>query len=421
MNKHRPRGSEKHRPSEKVKNRAAGAGGNDVDSNRASRARSRRRKLLIGIVLVAAAGGGFYWYWQQGPEPSRGAGQRGRAAVPVSVAAASRRDLPIYATGLGTVQASFTIGIHSQVDGIMQDVLFTEGQRVKKGDVLAKIDPRLFQAALDQAKGKKLQNVAMLGAAEKDLARSKSLVVRNVATQQTVDQQEAKVDQLKASIVADEATIEAAQTQFDFTAITAPSDGRVGVRNVDPGNLVHASDARAIASLVLTKPSAVLFTLPMQVLDDLRDAMVRGPVEVAAFDQNNRRELSTGTILLIDNAIDTATATIRLKAMFPNEDERLWPGEFVNARVLLEMRHGALAIPTPAIQRGQKGLFAWVVTDKSTVEARPIELGPVSGDLTIVTAGLSDGERVVTNGQYRLQVNATVAVSTAAASTGGAP
>jgi multidrug efflux system membrane fusion protein len=421
MNKHRPRGSEKHRPSEKVKNRAAGAGGNDVDSNRASRARSRRRKLLIGIVLVAAAGGGFYWYWQQGPEPSRGAGQRGRAAVPVSVAAASRRDLPIYATGLGTVQASFTIGIHSQVDGIMQDVLFTEGQRVKKGDVLAKIDPRLFQAALDQAKGKKLQNVAMLGAAEKDLARSKSLVVRNVATQQTVDQQEAKVDQLKASIVADEATIEAAQTQFDFTAITAPSDGRVGVRNVDPGNLVHASDARAIASLVLTKPSAVLFTLPMQVLDDLRDAMARGPVEVAAFDQNNRRELSTGTILLIDNAIDTATATIRLKAMFPNEDERLWPGEFVNARVLLEMRHGALAIPTPAIQRGQKGLFAWVVTDKSTVEARPIELGPVSGDLTIVTAGLSDGERVVTNGQYRLQVNATVAVSTAAASTGGAP
>jgi multidrug efflux system membrane fusion protein len=392
-----------------------------VDSNRASRARSRRRKLLIGIVLVAAAGGGFYWYWQQGPEPSRGAGQRGRAAVPVSVAAASRQDLPIYATGLGTVQASFTIGIHSQVDGIMQDVLFTEGQRVKKGDVLAKIDPRLFQAALDQAKGKKLQNVAMLGAAEKDLARSKSLVVRNVATQQTVDQQEAKVDQLKASIVADEATIEAAQTQFDFTAITAPSDGRVGVRNVDPGNLVHASDARAIASLVLTKPSAVLFTLPMQVLDDLRDAMARGPVEVAAFDQNNRRELSTGTILLIDNAIDTATATIRLKAMFPNEDERLWPGEFVNARVLLEMRHGALAIPTPAIQRGQKGLFAWVVTDKSTVEARPIELGPVSGDLTIVTAGLSDGERVVTNGQYRLQVNATVAVSTAAASTGGAP
>ena len=392
-----------------------------MDSNRASRARSRRRKLLIGVVLVAAAGGCAYWYWQQGPEPSRGGARAGRPAVPVTVAAASRQDLPIYVTGLGTVQASFTIGIHAQVDGIMQEVLFTEGQHVKKGDVLAKIDRRLFQAALDQAKGKKLENVAMLGAAEKDLARSKTLVVRNIATQQTVDQQEAKVDQLKATIVADEAAIEAAQTQLDFTTITAPSDGRVGVRNVDPGNLVHASDARPIASLVLTKPSAVLFTLPMQVLDDLREAMARSPVEVAAFDQNNRRQLSTGSILLIDNAIDTATATIRLKAMFPNEDDRLWPGEFVNARVLLETRHAALAIPTPAVQRGQKGLFAWVVTDKSTVEARPIELGPVSGDLTIVTAGLSDGERVVTNGQYRLQANATVAVSTTAASTGGAP
>jgi multidrug efflux system membrane fusion protein len=392
-----------------------------VDSNRASRARSRRRKLLIGAVLVAAAGGGLYWYWQQGPEPSRGAGQRGRAAVPVSIAAASRQDLPIYATGLGTVQASFTIGIHSQVDGIMQDVLFTEGQRVKKGDVLAKIDPRLFQAALDQAKGKKLQNVAMLGAAEKDLARSRTLVVRNIATQQTVDQQEAKVDQLKATIVGDEAAIEAAQTQLDFTTITAASDGRVGVRNVDPGNLVHASDARPIASLVLTQPSAVLFTLPMQVLDDLRDAMARGPVEVTAFDQNNRRLLSTGQLLLIDNLIDQATATIRLKAMFANEDERLWPGEFVNARVLVETRHDALAIPTPAVQRGQQGLFAWVVNDKNTVEARRIEVGPASGDLTIVTTGLTDGERVVTNGQYRLQVNAPVAITQAAASTGGAP
>jgi multidrug efflux system membrane fusion protein len=391
-----------------------------VDSNRASTARSRRRKVLTAAVLtVIATGGVLYWYWPQ--EPARTAGRPGRAAVSVSIAAASRQDVPIYVTGLGTVQASFTIGIHAQVEGIMQEVQFTEGQHVKKGDVLAKIDPRMFQAALDQAKGKKLQNVAMLGAAEKDLARSRTLVVRNIATQQTVDQQEAKVDQLKATIVADEAAIEAAQTQFDFTTITAPSDGRVGVRNVDPGNLVHASDARPIASLVLTKPSAVLFTLPMQVLDDLRAAMARGPVEVAAFDQNNRRLLSTGQILLIDNAIDQATATVRLKAMFANEDERLWPGEFVNARVLVETRRNALAIPTAAVQRGQQGLFAWVVTDKNTVEARRIELGPASGDLTIVTAGLAEGDRVVTNGQYRLQVNAPVAITQAAASTGGAP
>jgi multidrug efflux system membrane fusion protein len=376
---------------------------------------------MAGAVLAAAIGGILYWYWPHGAAPSGTAGRPGRAAVPVSVAAVSRQDLPIYVTGLGTVQASYTIGIHSQVDGIMQEVLFTEGQHVKKGDVLARIDPRLFRAALNQAQAKKAQDQAQLIAAQKDLTRFKTLVVKNVETEQNVDLQQAKVDQLKAMIEADAAAIDSAQVQLEFTTITAPSDGRIGVRNVDPGNLVHANDARTIASLVLTQPSAVLFTLPMQVLDDLRDAMARGPVEVTAFDQNNRRQLSAGTVLLIDNAIDQATATIRLKAMFQNQDERLWPGEFVNARVLLETRRDALAIPTPAVQRGQQGLFTWVVTDKNTVIARPIELGPASGDLTIVTAGLAAGERVVTNGQYRLQVNAPVAVATAAASAGSVP
>jgi multidrug efflux system membrane fusion protein len=393
-----------------------------VETSRGRTARFPRRNVLIAVVLtVFAAGGILYWYWAQGPDPSRAAIRPGRAAVPVSVATAGRQDVPIYVTGLGTVQASFTIGIHSQVDGILKEVLFTEGQRVKKGDVLARIDPRLFQAALDQAKGKKLEDIAMLGGAEKDLARSRTLVARNIATQQTVDQQEAKVDQLKASIAANEGAIETAQTQLDFTTIAAPSDGRIGVRRVDPGNLVRASDTGPIVTLVQTQPSAVLFTLPMQNLDDLRDAMARGPVEVTAFDQNNRRLLSTGQLLLIDNAIDQATATIRLKAMFANDDERLWPGEFVNARVLVETRRDALAVPTPAVQRGQQGLFAWVVTANNTVEPRRIELGPASGDLTIVTAGLAEGDRVVTNGQYRLQANAPVAITSAAAATGSAP
>ena len=393
-----------------------------METSRGRTARFRRRNVLIAVVLtVFAAGGILYWYWAQGPDPSRAAVRPGRAAVPVSVATAGRQDVPIYVTGLGTVQASFTIGIHSQVDGILKEVLFTEGQRVKKGDVLARIDPRLFQAALDQAKGKKLEDIAMLGGAEKDLARSRTLVARNIATQQTVDQQEAKVDQLKASIAANEGAIETAQTQLDFTTIAAPSDGRIGVRRVDPGNLVRASDTGPIVTLVQTQPSAVLFTLPMQVLDDLRDAMARGPVEVTAFDQNNRRLLSTGQLLLIDNAIDQATATIRLKAMFANDDERLWPGEFVNARVLVETRRDALAVPTPAVQRGQQGLFVWVVTANNIVEPRRIELGPASGDLTIVTAGLAEGDRVVTNGQYRLQANAPVAITSAAAATGSAP
>ena len=265
-------------------------------------------------------------------------------------------------------------------------------------------------ADFDAAKAKKAQDAAMLVAAEKDLTRAKTLVVRSFETQQVVDQQQAKVEQLGAAIEADEAAMEAAKTNLDFTSITAPSDGRVGVRQVDPGNLVHASDVRQIASLVLTQPSAVLFTLPAQVLDDVRDAMARGPVEVTAFDQNNRRVLSTGTLLLIDNAIDPATATIRLKAMFANKDERLWPGEFVNARVLLSIRDNVIAIPTPAIQRGQSGLFVWVANANNVAEAHPIETGPASGDLTVIEKGVAEGDRVVTDGQYKLQVNARVTI-----------
>jgi membrane fusion protein, multidrug efflux system len=382
-------------------------------NNSGGAAAHRRRTVAIGFAFIILAAGGLYWYRVPGSQPQRAAPPPGRPAVPVSVAVAARQDVPIYVTGLGTVQGSFTIAIHSQVDGIMQEVKFTEGQHVKKGDVLARIEPRLFQAALDQAKAKKSQDVATLGAAEKDLERSMTLVVRSITTQQTVDQQQARVDQLKASIEADEAAIETAQAQLDFTTIRAPSDGRIGVRLVDPGNLVHASDARPIANLVLTQPSAVLFTLPMQVLDDLRDAMARGPVEVTAYDQNNRRLLSTGKLLLIDNAIDQATATIRLKAMFDNADERLWPGEFVNARVSLETRRNVIAVPTTVVQRGPQGLFAWIVNADNVAEPRRIELGPASGDLTVINTGLADGDRVVTDGQYKLQANARVTITAA--------
>jgi len=376
----------------------------------------RNLVLMAGVLALLAAGGGFYWYWTRGPDEARAALPSARPAVPVNVAIAARGNAPIHVTGLGSVQASFTIAIHAQVDGIMQRVLFTEGQHVKAGDVLAKIDPRLFEAALAQAKAKRAQDAATLGAAEKDLARSRTLMIRNAGPEQLVDQQQARVDQLKASIEGDEAAIETAQTQLDFTAIKAPSDGRVGVRLVDPGNLVHAADTRPIASLVLTQPAAVLFTLPMQVLDDLRDAMARGPVEVAAYDQNDRRLLSTGKLLLIDNAVDQATATIRLKAMFDNADDRLWPGEFVNARVLMETRENVIVIPTAAVQRGASGLFVWVVNADGIAEPRPIEAGPPSGDVTVIDAGLAEGERVVTEGQYKLQVNARVSIVAPAAS-----
>jgi multidrug efflux system membrane fusion protein len=330
--------------------------------------------------------------------------------VPVTVAVAAKQDVPVYLTGIGAVQAWFTVKVHPQVDGKLEDVLFTEGQHVKKGDVLARIDPRLFQAALDQAKAKKAQDEAMLVAADKDLTRGRMLITRNAVSEQVVDQEVAKVEQLKAAIAADAAAIETAQAQLDYTTITAPHDGRIGMRLVDPGNLVRASDPGGIAMLTMMQPTAVVFTLPSRVLPDVRAAMGRGPVEVTAFDQNNREALAIGTLLLVDNTVDQATSTIRLKASFPNEDDKLWPGDFVNARLLVETRKNVIALPSSAVQRGQQGLFAWIVTDKNTAEPHPIEVGPISGNLTIVTAGVNEGERVVTDGQYKLQRGALVSV-----------
>jgi multidrug efflux system membrane fusion protein len=379
----------------------------------------RRVIYLFVLMLAAVAVGGTALYsyraLTEGTDAGRSNRAAGRAPVPVSVTVAARQNVPIYLTGLGTVQAMLTVGIHAQVDGKLQEVPFDEGQLVKKGDVLARIDPRLFQAAFDQAKAKKAQDEAQLVAAQKDLTRFKTLALKSFETEQNVDLQQAKVDQLKAAIEADVAAIESAQTQLEYTTITAPSDGRIGVRLVDPGNVVHASDTASIATLVLTHPAMVLFTLPEHVLDDVRQAMTAGPITVAAFDQDNQRRLSNGTLLMIDNTIDQATATIRLKASFSNEDERLWPGEFVNARLLLETRSNVVVVPSNAVQRGPNGLFAWIVTAGDTAALRPIEVGPATDDLTIITSGLNEGDRVVTDGQYKLMTDAPVAIAPAVA------
>jgi len=371
----------------------------------------RGRRVLLYCAVVIAVGGTGAWYLHQGPEPVRAARSSAPAAIPVTVATATTRDLPIYLTGLGSVQASFTVGIRPQVDGKLEAVLFTEGQQVKKGDVLARINPRLYLAALDQAKARRMQDEAQLDSAQKDLSRSRTLVDKSFQTQQVVDQQQSKVDQLIASINADDAAIETVQAQLDYTLITAPSDGRMGVRGIDPGNIVRASDSAPIATLTLTKPAAVLFTLSARFLNDVREAIARGPVEVMAFSQDNTRVLSRGTLLLIDNFVDQASATMRLKAVFANEDERLWPGDFVNARVLLEVRRDAVSIPSPAVQRGPDGIFTWVVTPVDAVEVRKITSGPTTGDQTIVVRGLAQGERVVVDGQYKLRPNARVTVN----------
>jgi membrane fusion protein, multidrug efflux system len=364
-----------------------------------------RPAALIAFVFALTASA--VWIWPRHP-PAAAPARPAPASIPVSIAPVVRSDVPVFLTGLGAVQASQTIAIHPQVEGELVEVLFTEGQQVKKGDVLARIEPRLFKAALDQATSKKAENTALLIAAEKYLNRFATLAQRDIVSRQDVEQQQAKFDQLKASIAADDAAIAFAQTQLDYTQIRAPSDGRVGIRLIDRGNIVRPGAQNALTTLVVTRPSGVVFTLPASSLDDVRAAMARGTVEVTAFDQDNVRELARGKLLLIDNSVDPATATIRLKAMFDNVNDRLWPGQFVNARVLLETRHDALTIPSTAVQRGPQGVFAWVVSDEESATTQPIELGPANDRETIVIAGLEEGDEVVTEGQYRLRPSARI-------------
>ncbi len=371
--------------------------------------------LLCMLALLGIAAAGYWYLVDVGP-----ARPAARAEPPtVTTATAALRDVPVYLSGLGIVQASNTTAIHTQVDGKLQSVAFVEGQTVRKGDLLVQIDPRLYQAALDQAKAKKAQDEAQLVSATKDLERSQTLVRQATETQQNLDRQTATVAQLKAAIEADRAAIESAQTLLDYTAIRAPTDGRMGIRNIDPGNIVHANDTAAIATLTQTRPIAVIFTLPEKSLNDVRDAMTRGPVEVVAYDQDDARPLATGTLLLIDNQIDQSTGTIKLKALFPNEDERLWSGEFVHAHLLNDTRKNAVTVPAIAIQRGPQGLFVWQVRADGTAHAQPVETPVTHDDVAVVSQGLAAGDEVVVKGQYRLQNGARVQIRPSTAADGG--
>ena len=367
----------------------------------------RKRPLLLALVagIAIAIPAMVFLRGSQSASAPRPASP---SAIPVTVSTVSRRDVPIFLDSLGTVQASNTVAIHSQIDGKLQSVNFVEGQEVHKGDTLAVIDPRALQAALDQAVAKKAQDEAQLIAAQKDLDRFKTLIAKAAGTQQSVDQQQGKVDQLKATIDADIGAIESAQTQLSYTTITAPSDGRVGFRQVDAGNIIHANDPNPLTVLTLIRPSVAVFTLPQKDLADLREAMLRGPVPVIANDQDNTRQLAQGDLLLVDNQIDQTTSTIRLKARFSNDDDRLWPGEFVRLRVRVGTNADAVTVPPAALQRGPQGFYAWVIKPDSTAEQRPLAATPINADVAIVTKGLSVGESVVVKGQYRLQAGSRV-------------
>jgi membrane fusion protein, multidrug efflux system len=339
--------------------------------------------------------------------------------VPVTIAEAAQRDVPIYYDALGTVQALNTVAIRAQVNGQITSIDFRQGQEVRQGDVLAKIDPAPFKAALDQAVAKKGADEAQLVDAQKDLARFQALAKRDFETQQNVDSQQAKVDQFKANIAADQAAIESAQTQLNYATISAPIDGVVGFRQVDVGNIIHTNDVNPLTVLTQIKPCNVIFTLPQDDLGPVREAMLRGTVTVLAYDQNDVQQLAQGRLLLINNQIDQTTSSIQLKAEFPNEDERLWPGEFVRIRILITTRKDAVTIPPVAVQRGPTGLYTWIVKPDNTVEQRVIETVPVNNDTTVVTKGIAAGERVVVNGQYRLDVGSRVDAKTQPAA--GAP
>jgi multidrug efflux system membrane fusion protein len=369
---------------------------------------------LAGLAIVAVAGA------MMAPRSAKPKAATAAAAtsVPVVATTAGKRDVPIFYDALGTVMAYNTVSIRAQVNGQIISVDFRQGQDVRKGDVLARIDPAPFQASLDQAAAKKKQDEATLLDAQKDLVRFKTLVVRDAETQQNVDAQQAKVDQTKAMIDADQGAIEATQTQLDYTTIAAPIDGVVGFRQVDIGNIIHTTDPNPLTVLTQIKPCYAVLTLPQDDLGPVREAMLKGAVEVLAFDQDNVKQLAQGKLLLIDNQIDQTTSTIRLKAEFPNQDERLWPGEFVHIRLLITTRKNAVTVPPVAVQRGPDGLFLWVIKPNDTVEQRAIDAQIVDQKTAIVSKGLTAGERVVLDGQSRLDVGVHVNIRPAPARQG---
>jgi membrane fusion protein, multidrug efflux system len=373
--------------------------------------RLSRTRLVLGVAAVAAIA---FFAWLLEPAHASAQHEAAPAAVAVSTAVVQRQNVPVYLQGLGTVQAFYTVKVTAQVNGQLTDVAFREGQQVKKGQLLAQIDPRPFQAALDGARAALAKDDAQLAGADKDLARYDFLEPKKLASQQQVDTQKALVGELKAQIAADRAAIESAATQLSYTRITAPIDGRTGLHQVDPGNIVHSTDTNGIVVLTQLQPITAIFTLPENTLGPVADAMSRGPVQVMALSQG--KELDRGTVALIDNQIDQTTGTIRLKATFPNPKLKLWPGQFVNLRLLVRTDRNALTIPAAALQRGPDGMFVYLVKPDSTVAQQPVTVANNSETVAVVTQGLEAGQQVVTSNAFRLEPGTPVRVTEAAAS-----
>jgi multidrug efflux system membrane fusion protein len=362
--------------------------------------------LILAVLALAAAGPA------RAQQPAAGQAP----AIPVQATAARRQDVPVTLRNIGDVQSYFSVLVRARVDGTLDRFFAQEGQDVKAGDKLAQIDPRPYAAALQQAQAKKAADEAMLANARLDLTRYSNLARNDFASRQQVDTQNASVAQDLANIAGDEAAIASAKLNLEFCTITAPFDGRVGLRLVDPGNLVHATDATGIITVNQIHPIAVTFTLPQDALPRVQAAMARGAVAVRAYASDDRTLLAEGKLLTFDNAIDPTTGTIKLKAEFANQADKLWPGQFVNVRVLVDTLRDAVTVPSVAVQRGPNGLYVYLVKPDTTVAIQPVEVRQDDGQIAVIASGLDPGATVVTNGMSRLQAGSHVAVGANSAS-----
>ncbi|GIQ76716.1 efflux RND transporter periplasmic adaptor subunit [Bradyrhizobium sp. RD5-C2] len=375
------------------------------------------KSRTIGWVLViAAVGAAGYFGWQKHTndlQAAEAAQKRSaqRPAVPVKIAPVEKADFPVYLTGLGTVQAFNTVQVRTRVDGQITRIAFKEGQFVKAGDTLIEIDPRPYQATLDQAKAKKAQDEANIANANLDLQRYTKL--GEFATRQQLDTQRSTVAQLTAQIAADDAAIFNAQTQVDYATVKSPIDGIVGLRLVDIGNIVNASAQTGIVTITQIEPITVIFTAPEDQLPDIKAALAVAPPKTIALTTDGKRVLSTGTLALINNQVDTTSGTVRLKAVFDNKDHALWPGQSVSTRLLVRTLKDATVVPDDAVQHGTEGLYAYSVNQENKAELRKLKVSQSIDGKSVIEDGLSPGQQVITAGQYKVSPGTLVTTAVA--------
>ena len=377
--------------------------------------RSRWWLWLILAALVVGAFGVWRLYFAGALAPETAASAAPSPAVPVTVDEVRDADFPVYLTGLGVVEPYDTVTVSSRVDGEITKVDFKQGQMVKEGDVLAEIDPRPYQAALDQAVAKKAADDATLKNAQLNLQRYTTLSKEDFSSKQQLDAQQATVDQLTAQIKGDQAAIDNAQTQLSYTTIRSPLSGKTSFRLVDPGNIVHATATTGIVTIVKLQPISVVFTAPEQEVSRINQALAAGVVPVSAMSSDGLTTLSQGHLALVNNSVDQASGDIRMKATFANTDDALWPGLSVSTRLRVETLKQVIVVPQDAVQRGPAGLYAYVVVSGDKVEMRPIKVGQEGDGLSVVSQGLTPGEAVVTEGQYRLREGSLVQPNSPAA------